>query len=191
MILNQEFDFNRDAPKHVKDAFKSPPRKVLLTSGEKLFRILTPAELSELRSQAGRQDVKLDPNEVGQWWMTQKTFSRLVEVSKHQGKDLSDVVRENLAISRDFSSRMNALCIIQLKRNLYGFEGLAAPQPLSAKDPDEMLTGNAEQVWIPRMSWNDVFLVRFLTSFRAIDLVDLSPHVTATLGDILRAKKRV
>ena len=47
MILNQEFDFSRDPPKQVKDAFKSPPRKVLLRTGEKLWRILTPAELSK------------------------------------------------------------------------------------------------------------------------------------------------
>ncbi len=191
MILNQEFDFSRDSPKQVKDAFKSPPRKVLLRTGEKLWRILTPAELSEIRNQAVRQNVTLDPNEVGQWWMTQKSFDRLVELSKQQGKDLADVVRAKLAISREFSSRMNALCIIQLKRDMYAFEGLAAPQPLSIKDRSVMLIGNAEQVWIPRMSWSDVFLVRYLNSFRAVDLADLSPHLTATLGDFIRAQKGV
>jgi hypothetical protein len=187
MILNQEYDFQRDARQDVKDAFKSLPRKVLLRAGEKLYRILTPAELTEIRNKAGRENVKPDPNEVGQWWMSKRTFDRLVEVSKQGEKGLSDVVRAKLAISRDFSKRMNALCIIQLKREMYAFEGLAAPQRLSKEYPKVMLIGNAEQVWIPRMSWKDIFVERFLNSFGAIDLADLSPHLTATLADILRA----
>jgi hypothetical protein len=52
-----------------------------------------------------------------------------------------------------------------------------------------ILIGNAEQVWIPRLSWNDVFVVRFLNSFQPINLVDLSPNLTVTLGDILRAQR--
>jgi hypothetical protein len=104
---------------------------------------------------------------------------------------LSDVVRAKLAISLEFSSRMNALFIIRLKCDMYAFEGLAAPQPLSQKDRRVILIGNSEQVWIPRMSWNDVFVERYLDSFRAIDLLDLSPHLTATLGDFLQAKKGV
>jgi hypothetical protein len=191
MILNQEFDFSRDAPKHVKDAFKLPPNKVLLKTGQKLWRILTPVQVSEMKNPAGRQNLADDPNEVGQWWMTQKTFHHLVEMSKQQGKDLSEVVRAKLAISREFSYKMNALFIIQLKRDMYAFEGLAAPQPLSTRDRSVMLIGNTEQVWIPRMSWNDVFVVRFLNSFRAIDLPDLNPHLIATLGDFLRPPKGV
>ena len=190
MILNQDYDFMRDAPQGVKDAFKSPPRKVLLRVGQKLYRILTPAGVAEIRSKAWVDSLKPDPNEVGQWWMTQKTFKHLVEVSKRQGTGLSDVVRAQLAISQDFSKTMNALCIIRMKRDMYAFEGIAAPQPLAKESPNVLLMGNADQVWIPQMAWNDVFLERFLNSFEPIILSDLSPNLTVTLAELLQAQRK-
>ena len=190
MILNEDFDFDRDAPQDVKGAFLYPPSKDLLKSEDKLCRILTPVALTDVKNQADTWNAKPDLNEVGQWWTTQKAFNKLVAISQEQGKNLSAVTRGKLAISLDFSSRMNGLCIVELKRDMYGFQGLAAPQRLSKKYPNLKLPGNYEQVWIPKMSWNDVFLVKFVDSFRAIERKDLFPHLTATLGDFLKAQKK-
>ena len=189
MILNEHYNFNRDAPADVKSAFKFPPQRVLLEPPEKLYRILTPAAVAEVKDKASGTNPKVDPNEVGSWWMTGKIFGQIINASKQYGQNLSEIVRSRMAISLDFSSTMNALCIVELKRGVYAFEGLAAPQPLVQKDPTVMLIGNGEQVWIPQMSWKDVFVVRFLNSFDPINLADLSPHLTVTLGDLLRAKQ--
>ncbi len=189
MILNEDYNFNRDAPADVKSAFKFAPERVLLNHSERLYRILTPAAVAEVKDKSSSANPKVDPNEVGSWWMTGKIFGQIINTSKEYGQGLSEIVRSRMAISMDFSSTMNALCIVELKRDMYAFEGLAAPQPLIQKDPTVMLIGNGEQVWIPRMSWKDVFVVRFLNSFDPINLADLSPHLTVTLGDLLRAKQ--
>lgn len=192
MILNQDFDFDRDAPENYKRAFVFPPHKVLLRTGEKLFRIMTPVEMSDLKKQASGQNARSDQNEVGQWWMTEQIFSHLVGLSKEEGKNLSNVVREKLAIPKDFSPRMNALCIIRLKRDMYAFQGLASPQHfISTDEHSMMLPGKTEQVWIPRMSWKDVYLERFLDSFQSVRAADLSPHLTVPLGAFWRTKKDV
>jgi hypothetical protein len=189
MILNENYDFNREAPKEVKDAFKFPPSRVRLQTGQKLCRILTPVGIDQARNRSRIHNLESDPNEVGYWWMTRKTFSQFASMSGRRGVGLSEVVRAKEAIPLEYSSAMNALFIIQLKREVYAFQGLAAPQPRSIKDRTVMLIGNAEQVWIPRLSWDDVFVVRFLNSFQPINLADLSPNLTVTLGDILRAQK--
>ncbi len=188
MILNENYDFDREAPKDVKDAFKFPPARVRLQTGQKLFRILTPAGIDHATKRSGSHNLESDPNEVGYWWMTRKAFSQLASMSRGQGVGLSEVVRAKVAIPLEYSPTMNALFIIHLKCDVYVLQGLAAPQPRSIKDRSVMLIGNAEQVWIPRLSWDDVFVVRFLNSFQAINLADLSPNLTVTLGDILRAQ---
>lgn len=190
MVLNETYDFNRDAPLNVKNAFKTPPQKVLLKPPERLYRILTPAGVADVKNKLGGDNFGPDPNEVGLWWMRGKTFGNIVKTSKQHGQGLSEVVRSKMAISIEFSPTMNALCIIELKRDMYAFEGLASPQPLLQKDPNFILLGNGEQVWIPRMSWKDVFVARFLNSFEPINIADLSPHLTVTLADLLRAKDR-
>jgi hypothetical protein len=189
MILNENYDFNREAPNDVKDAFKFPPAKVRLQTGQKLYRILTPAGIDQARNRSRSHSLESDPNEVGYWWMTSKTFRQLASMSRRQGVGLTEVVRAKEAIPLEYSSTMNALFIIQLKCEAYAFQGLAAPQPRSIKDRTVMLIGNAEQVWIPRLSWDDVFVVRFLNSFQSINLTDLGPNLTVTLGDILRAQR--
>jgi hypothetical protein len=188
MILNDDYEFNRDAPAQVKSAFKFSPQRVLLKPPEKLYRILTPAGVAEVKAKAGRDNVKADPNEVGAWWMTGKIFDQIIKTSNLYGHNLAEIVRSRMAISTDFSPTMNALCIVELKRDMYAFEGLAAPQLFNQKDPNFILIGNGEQVWIPRMSWKDVHVVRFLNSFDPINVADLGPHLTVTLGDLLRAK---
>ncbi len=190
MILNEDYDFNRNAPIDVKEAFKVPPQKVLLKPPERLYRILTPAGVADVKNKVGRDAVKVDPNEVGFWWMRGKTFGSLIKSSRQYGQGLSEIVRSKMAISIEFSPTMNALCIIELKRDMYAYEGIASPQRLRKNDPNYMLIGHGEQVWVPRMSWKDVFVVRFLNSFEPINTADVGPNLTVTLADILRAKAR-
>lgn len=189
MILNENYDFNLEAPNAVKNAFKLAPAKIRLQTGQKLYRILTPAGIDHARNRFRSHKLESDPNEVGYWWMTSKTFRQLASMTRRQGVGLTEVVRAKEAIPLEYSPTMNALFIIRLKCEVFAFQGLAAPQPRSVGDRTVMLIGNAEQVWIPRLSWNNVFVVRFLNSFRAIDLTDLEPNLTVTLGDILRAQR--
>jgi hypothetical protein len=85
-----------------------------------------------------------------------------------------DVARAQLAVSQRFNARMDHLCIVELKVDVYAWEGAASQQPLDGHDRSVLLMGarppagrsisatpGCLQLYVPNLAPDDVRGVYF------------------------------
>ncbi len=110
MILNEDYDFLRDAPPQVKNSFKGGYAvKGMLWPGERLYRYTT----------AGHNEP------IGRDWMPKDTYAQFEDWSKRTGIPLPVIARNRLAITYECSKQIDRLCVVEPKRQVYGFAGPA------------------------------------------------------------------
>ncbi|HEV2491790.1 MAG TPA: hypothetical protein VG204_01820 [Terriglobia bacterium] len=142
MILNEDYDFDRQTPPDVLLSFRTPPGRVLLEPEEKLYRFVT----------MGHNET------IAGFWIPGDSYERLETWSRQLGMPIQHLARSTLAVMMEWNPKMNAVSIVELKLGAYGLRGPAKYQPLSKTNSKILLMGNMEQVWVPNLSWEHVFV---------------------------------
>ena len=152
-VKNQSFNFVLDAPTDVKNSFRFSPKPILLAGGAKIIRFIT---LGENATDSG-------------FWISEAVYKHFHQWSVSSGFPISQLARSRLAIKLNWSSRMDTLCVATLQRPIFGFQGptkyqsrLDADPRFTAKgilpEPNVLLMGNFEQLWIPNLSMEDIWI---------------------------------
>ena len=141
-ILNENYDFMRDAPPDALAAFRFPPRKTLFPSSAEFMRMIT----------AENQKTGDRGNETfgSPWWFTKAIFQEIVKLSDPKNLGISEVARIGLAVPREFNPKMDWVCIIYLTQSAYGWVGKAGRQ-LASPSASIYLGGGKEQVFLPNL----------------------------------------
>jgi hypothetical protein len=135
-------------PPRLAQEFVGPPTHVSLVPGERLYKFINiPID---------RPAIMRSP-----WWIREREFDRLRHLSVAQGRSLSDVVRERLAVASRWNPGMDGLCIVHLARQKPAWIGPAKSQ-LTFK---ENLVGWGEQACVPDLEWRDVAQTRMQVPF--------------------------
>ena len=136
-ILNQDYNFTRDASSDVKGAFVGNPTRVLMQPGTELYRLIT---------------ANHNHNTPAPWWYTKNTFRELIRMAGAFGQGLSETARSPLAVTTQWNPQMDWLSIISLRQPAYAWVGTISAQPLNEGDRSIMLMGGLEQVFLPGLA---------------------------------------
>jgi hypothetical protein len=142
VILNEQYDFERRASPDVRVAFRGSPERVRLAAGCRLYRVLTEGHNTP----------------VSERWFPETTYRDLRVRSGRLGVPMSRLAQSRLAMSRDWSPSPEKLCVAELLRDVYGFQGPAGYQRLDQADSRVLLPGNLMQLRIPGLEATDVVL---------------------------------
>jgi hypothetical protein len=165
-ILNADLDWkNLAATFALHTVFRGEPRKVLVGRGHMLCRFIT----TEPKSQAtpGTETFK------GCWWMDWGTTSRMLAHWKAKSASTRDVIRARLAVTSEFSQKLDGLVQIILTEPVYAWKGIARQQPDASLGVTYM--GGGEQIYLPNLASDPLGLssrVALMHSFTATDLLD-------------------
>jgi len=142
-VLNQNFDFGRDASPGDKKAFWSPPHKFLLLPKVKLYRLVTLADVK--RGFRGNELFK------SPWWYPRETFEELSRMAQSLNLSLPEVARTHLAVQEAWNPLMDNLCIIELTKPAWVWRGPCRYQPT---DPEGKIfyMGGLDQVYLPDLA---------------------------------------
>ena len=168
-ILNETFDFGRDAPAGVQAAFENKTAKRnLFPAGSELYKF---TEFDMF--QPDRQGNRAQGTTVSPWWCSvlplcpdDLGFDGLIAAARKAGKSTLEFAREWLAVKFSWnalaSSQLGLAKVqrIRLNKPVYGFYGKVQRQandrvPLSnpgrAGGPAALMGGGV-QIWIPNMT---------------------------------------
>jgi hypothetical protein len=155
-ILNQDFDFERDAPSEVALAFDSNPvSRVLLSEGTRLWK------WTDHAPDAGKS--------VSPWWLPMRTdesvgrcrwpvLTDIERVVKARSGGIRQVFRSGVSVLPEWND-MTRMIIIALRVPAFGFAGPAAMQQLRNDDGIPIpvyLAGGFGQLYIPHLSFVDI-----------------------------------
>ena len=135
-IHNDGYDFRRDAPLGDQKAFRSPPVRVSLEAGERLFRLVTALKNNLLASP---------------WWFRRDTFQAMAHMSKVQNCSIPEVARAKLAVTTEMNERLDHLCIIEVIQPVYAWEGPARHQSEPRDGGTVELMGGLRQLYLPHL----------------------------------------
>jgi|SRR5579863_4488408 len=136
MTLNEGFNFDRDTPPDVRASFRTPPARVLLKQGAKLYRFVT----------MGHNET------IAGFWTPHDVYAKLEGWSRQLGMPVQYLARNLLAVTVEWNPKMNGLSIVELKCDAYGLRGPAKYQRLEKANPKVLLIGNVDQVWVPSLT---------------------------------------
>ena len=141
-VLNQDFDFQRDASPDEKEAFWTPPQKFLLLPKVQLYRLVTLADVN--RGFRGNELFR------SPWWYPRETFRELSRMAQSLNLPLPEVARTHLAVREAWNPLMDYLCIIELTKPAWVWRGPIRYQP---QDDERRIfyMGGLDQVYLPNL----------------------------------------
>ena len=145
-MLNDGYEFVRDAPEEVRRAFQGVPMRVLLREGDTLFRLLEPGFQGTL---AG-------------FWLPLETYHALRNAEHFTARRY-----EAWAIScmpgRPAPLQPSTFCRATLRRDAYGFKGCAR----GSADMQALIA--RARVWVPGLDREDVMVLCYSLSEPPLD----------------------
>ena len=133
-IVNINFRFS-DMPAEHRMSFRAQPKKVLLPVGTKLYRFVTPG-----------QNYLLSP-----FWIAHDSYSEIYGMSQKTQVGMVKVARARLAVMKEWSEKMDHICILRLLKPVYVWEGQTKYQPMSKKQSNILWIGGLNQVYVPNL----------------------------------------
>ena len=135
-------------PPRLAQEFAGPPTCISLVAGDRLYKLV---------------NIPIDRSAImrSPWWIREREFDRLRQLSFAEGRPLSDVIRERLAVASRWNPGMDGLCIVHLARAKPAWVGPAKSQPVFK----ENLVGWGEQTCVPDLDWRDVAQTRMQVPF--------------------------
>lgn len=140
-VLNQHFDFDRDASSDDKAAFWGAPQKTVLLPRARLHRLVT-LEGGGVRG----NELFLSP-----WWYPVETWHELKRIAQSSSQPLPAVARTHLAVQEGWNKNLNWLCSIDLKKPAWAWRGKIRYQP-TAPGSRIFLMGGLDQVYLPNLA---------------------------------------
>lgn len=142
---NAQFDWERDASDDERFAFVGRPRRTLLRPGWIGTRFTTARQNSP----------------IGAWWVDLEVLGELIEHTERAGRiGIHSAAREGLAITHEWSRRLNQLHAYRFLQPCWAWVGPASPQAVSESGlSHRLLMGGFEQTFIPGLSSVDVMRI--------------------------------
>lgn len=118
-------------------AFRGAPQQQLFERGDVLCRFITRGENSI----------------EGPWWVLPQDLAAMRQHALRNGVGLPAVARARLAVSRDWSKRMDFVVTVKLQCAAFGWVGQARNQPVdsSRSNQNVLLIGGMRQVYMPNL----------------------------------------
>ena len=142
-ILNEQFEWSdfKANPK-IRDAFLGMPAKTLIPAKRLLCRFISTGA------------TPTDPNGteiyLGPWWTEWESTAKLLHKWKTAAATPREVLRAELAVTRDFSRKFDGLVQIVLTQPVYAWRGPARHQ--EDKQLKVTYLGGGEQLFLPNLA---------------------------------------
>lgn len=142
-ILNENLEWSRlSMDLSLRDAFQGTPVKTLISPGQLLCRFIT----------AKSKKHGIRGNEIfrSPWWLEWDTVAGMLHRWRMAGVKAREVIRGRLAITLEFSERLDSLVQIKMTKPAFGWKGPARYQ----EDKRQKLTyiGGAIQYYLPNLA---------------------------------------
>jgi hypothetical protein len=146
VILNHDVDFAQ-APVHVHRAFLGPPARTLFQVHDVIYRIVSIRDVHHPDGTVGGNGLFESP-----WWMPQHSYRQITMRAFRTGRSMTAVARTGLAVTHEFNPHMDWIAVARMTSAAYGWVGRAAAMQEFENEPQVLLMGGLDQIWLPGLA---------------------------------------
>jgi hypothetical protein len=141
-ILNGDLDWRVfESNEKLRGAFRGIPAKTRIDPGAVLCRFIT--------TETGKKRYRDSGIYSSPWWLDWSTTASMLDRWKRARVAPRDVIRGRLAVTRQFSPRLDSMVQIILTRPVYAWKGIARHQEDKASAVTYL--GGGEQLFLPNL----------------------------------------